>query len=348
MPELGIAIIGAGFIAGYHIEGLAGLEQAKVRVIASRTLASAQALAAKHGIAQATADITAALARPDIDAVIITTPDDTHEQIALAAAAAGKAILLQKPMAPTSTSCRRIIAAAADAGVSLEVSYMHRHFEETLEAERLLRDKVIGEVRSVRMRNATPGPDWADWFFDRRRVGGGVVLQLGVHGIDLIEHLFGEIVSVAARVKTLVPKRRLADGRLVTVENADSAWALYELASGVVASHEMSLIEVQGCDRFRLEIYGTAGTIWLRSERGRLAVFAPQALGRSDWITPDLPLPPPGRRQHQRWLDSLTGAAGSEGTAEAGLRGVRVAEAIARSSQAAGRAEPVKAEAVHA
>jgi predicted dehydrogenase len=348
MPQLGIAIIGAGFIAGYHIEGLAGVKEAAVRVVASRTLAKAQALADKHGIPHATADIAAALARPDIDAIIIATPDDTHEQIALAAAAAGKAILLQKPMAPTSTACRRIMQAADRAGVSLQVSYMHRYFEETLEVERLLREKVIGEVRSLRMRNATPGPDWADWFFDRQRVGGGVVLQLGVHGIDLIEHLFGPIVSVAAKVKTLLPERRLADGRLVKVENADSAWALYELASGVLASHEMSLIEAQGCDRFRLEIYGTAGTIWLRSERGPLAIFAPQALGRSDWITPDLPSTPLGRRQHQRWVDGLTRAIASDTTAEAGLRGVLVAEAIARSSKAAGRAERVQAGAAHA
>jgi predicted dehydrogenase len=348
MPQLGIAIIGAGFIAGYHIEGLAGVEAAAVRVVGSRTLAKAQALADKNGIPGATTDIAGLLARSDIDAVVITTPDDTHEEIALAAAASGKAILLQKPMAPTSLSCRRIMQAAARAGVNLQVSYMHRHFAEVVEAARLLREGAIGEVKSVRLRNATPGPDWADWFFNKRRVGGGVVLQLGVHGIDLVEHLFDRIVSVSAKLATLQPKRRLADDRVVAVENADSAWAVYELASGVVISHEMSMIEAQGCDRFRLEVYGTEGTIWLRSERGPLAVYAPQALGSSEWLTPALAVAPFGLRQHQRWIDSLTSGGASDASAEAGLRGVLVAEAMERSNAKAGRTMGVQVEATHA
>jgi predicted dehydrogenase len=341
MPQRGIAIIGAGSIAGYHLAGLAGVEGAIVRVVASPTLQKTQALAQKHGVADATSDVASVLARRDVDAVVITTPDDTHEEIALAAAAAGKAILLQKPMAPTSAGCRRIIAAAARAGVDLQVSYMHRHFEEIVEAARLMRDGVIGEVKSVRVRNATPGPDWADWFFAAKRVSGGVVQQLGVHGIDLVEHLFGPIAEASAWVRTLEPTRRLADGRVVNVENADSAWATYQLASGGVVSHEMSLIEKQGCDRFRLEIYGTTGTMWLRTERGPLAVYAPQWRGR-EWFVPPLPAPPFGQRQHQRWIDGLTGAAPPECTAIASLRGLLIAEAIQRSSDAGGHREAIE------
>jgi predicted dehydrogenase len=341
MPQRGIAVIGAGSIAGYHLTGLAGVEGAAVRVVASRTEQKARALAQQHGVADATSDVGSVLARHDVDAVVITAPDDTHEEIATAAAAAGKAILLQKPMAPTSAGCQRIIAAAARAGVDLQVSYMHRHFEEVVEAARLMREGLIGEVKSVRVRNATPGPDWADWFFAAGRVIGGVVHQLGVHGIDLVEHLFGPIAEASAWVRTLVPTRRLADGRVVKVENADSAWATYQLASGGVVSHEMSLIEMQGCDRFRMEIYGTRGTMWLRTERGPLAIYAPQWRGRSEWVVPPLPAPPFGRRQHQRWIDGLTGAAPPERTAQAGLRGLLVAEAIQRSSDAGGGCQAI-------
>ena len=77
---------------------------------------------------------------------------------------------------------------------------------------------------------------------------GEMILSTGLHGIDLVEHLFDRIVSVSAKLATLQPKRRLADDRVVAVENADSAWAVYELASGVVISHEMSMIEAQGCE----------------------------------------------------------------------------------------------------
>ncbi len=343
MKRVRIAIVGAGFIAGYHLAALAAIPQCSVQLIVSRGRGKADALARRFGVDQSSDDIEAALARPDIDAVVVTTPDDTHEDIAVQAAAAGKAILVQKPMATTSAACRRIIAAAERAGVDLQVSFMHRFFEETVLARSLLARQAIGQVTSVRVRNATPGPDWADWFFKRERVGGGVVLQLGIHGIDLIEHMIGPIAALGARTATLQPERPLADGRIARVENADSAWATYELAAGSFASHEMSMVEVAGCDRFRMEIYGTKGTMWLRTERGALALYAPEFVGHADWFVPELPAATPGVRQHQAWIDGLTGSAPRQETAAAGLRSLLVAEAIARSAEQGGRREAVEA-----
>ena len=340
MDRIGVAIIGAGFIADYHLAGLAEVPRAETRVIASRTLAKAQALAARYGVPIATDDIEAALARSDIDAVVITTPDENHEEHAILAARAGKAILLQKPMATTSASCSRIIAAAGESKVDLQVSFMHRYFEEVEAARKLLASQAIGTVTSVRIRNATPGPDWNDWFFKRDCVSGGAVLQLGIHGIDLIGYLIGNIAAVAARTATLQPRRKLRDGRTIDVENPDSAWCIYDLAGGSVASHEVSMIETGGCDRFRLEIYGSEGTIWLRSERGPLAIHAPR-LGYNDWHVPKLPDAPLGQRQHRHWIDSLIGDAPREETAVAGLRSLLVAEAVMRSADKQGCRELV-------
>jgi hypothetical protein len=98
----------------------------------------------------------------------------------------------------------------------------------------------------------------------------------------------------------------------------------------------MSRIEAAGCDRFRREIYGTAGTLWLRTERGRFAAFAPGRLGARGWFAPSLPEAAPGERHHRRWVQGLTGAAPREDTARAGLRGLLVAEAIARSAASGG------------
>jgi predicted dehydrogenase len=340
--RIGIALIGAGTIAEYHLAGLASVRQAAVRIVADRDPARATALAQRFGVADATDDIDAALARDDVRAAIVTTPDDTHEAMALRVAAHRKAILLQKPMSVSSESCRRIIAAAGAAGVDLQVSFMHRYFPEVAEARRLIAQGAIGAVTSLRLRNATAGPGWGDWFFRRDRVPHGAVAQLGAHGIDLIEHLFGPIVAVSARTATLCPTRRLDDGRVVAVENADSAWCTYDLASGIVASHEISMIEVRGTDRFRLEIYGQEGTIWLRSERGELAVYAPRRLDHAGWFTPALSPAPFGERQHRRWIDGLAGLAPPEDTAQAGLRGQLVIEAIFRSAAAGGAARLVK------
>jgi predicted dehydrogenase len=340
MAALGVALVGAGFIADYHLAALRPLPGVALRAIVSRDAARATAAAARHGVADSTTSLAEMLAREDVQAVVVATPDDTHESIAGACLRAGKAVLLQKPMATDSAACRRLIALAAATGADLQISWMHRHFEEVAAARDWIAGGAIGQVTSVRLRNATPGPDWGAWFFARDRVGGGVVLQLGAHGIDLVEHLFGPIATVSARTATLLPERRLADGTAVAVENADSAWATYRLAGGIVVSHEMSMVEAAGCDRFRMEIYGSAGTLWLRTERGRLAAFAPDRLGARGWFAPALPESPPGQRHHAAWIAGLRGAAAPEDTAGAGLRGLLVAEAIARSD-AAGSAEVV-------
>ncbi len=330
--QVRIGMIGAGFIAGYHLDGLRAAGGTEVRVIAGRSPAKVAALASRHGIADSVTDWRMVLARDDIDAVVITTPDDTHPQIAIAAAAAGKHILLQKPMARTSGECRRIIAAVEAADVHLQVSFMHRYFEEVVLARQLLADGAIGRPYSMRLRNATPGADWGAWFYQRARVGGGVVMQLGVHGIDLLRHLFGAIEAVSATTALMRSERTLADGSVVHPDNEDHALALYRFASGALASHEMSMSELAGCDRFTLEIYGERGTLWLRSGRGPLALFAPDHTGTRDWVLPVLAPREPGARQHQAFLDMLRGEAAPDDTPAAGLASVLVAEAIYRAS----------------
>jgi predicted dehydrogenase len=337
--EVGVGIIGAGFIADYHLGGLADVPAASVRVVASRTLAKARDLAARYGVPDATDDVSAAIRRPDIAAVVITTPDNTHEELAIEALRTSRAVLLQKPMAPTSAACRRILAVAAETGADLQVSWMHRHFAEVAAARALLAGGAIGRVTSVRVRNATPGPDWGDWFFRRDVVGGGVVLQLGIHGIDLVGHLFGRVAAVSARTATLLTERRLRDGRVVAVENPDTAYAVYEIEEGPLVHHEMSMIEPAGTDRFRMEIYGTEGVLWLRTERGLLASARK---GDETWTVHTLDEASLGRRHHQHWIDGLLGLRPKDPTGLDGLTGILVAEAIATSANRAGARIPVE------
>jgi predicted dehydrogenase len=335
-------LIGAGFIAGFHLAGIRDCGQAaQVRLVAARSKHKAQALAQTWGIESATDNWREILGRSDIHAVIIATPDHTHEAIACEVAQAGKAILLQKPMAGSVASCRRIIAAADAANIDLQVSFMHRHFEEVLAARQLLEQGIIGRLHSVRIRNATPGPDWGDWFFDPHQVGNGVIDQLGVHGIDLVQHLLGPIETVSARTATLLPERKLADGRVVAVNTIDTALASYALDGGrVLVTHEMSMIEAQGCDRFRLELYGDKGTIWLRTERGPLAIWAPHEYG-STWHVQPLAQAPLGARQHARWIAALQGQLAPENTAVEALAGMQVVEAIQASARRDSATVPV-------
>jgi UDP-N-acetyl-2-amino-2-deoxyglucuronate dehydrogenase len=329
---VGIGMIGAGFIADYHLHGLQTAGGARVRAVAARTLARAEAAAGRHAIPDVTSDWRQLLGRSDIDAVVVATPDETHCEIACAAAEAGKAILLQKPMGRTSEECRIIIQAACKAGVFLQVSFMHRYFEEVVRTRELLAEGKTGPVLSARMRNATPGPDWGDWFFSRDKVGGGVVLQLGVHGIDLLRHVLGEIECLTAVTALRKMARRLADGRVIHPDNEDHAFATYTFAAGPVASHEMCFSEVYGTDRFGLEIFCEDATLQLRGPRGPLAIYAPNVTGRDAWVTPDLPSEPFGARHHRTFLDMVRGRIAPDTTAEDGLATLLVAEAIYRSA----------------
>lgn len=346
--KVAVALIGAGFIADYHVGGLRAAGGAEIAALVGRRRETTEARAAALGIARVETEYRAVLDDPAIDAIVIASPDSTHERIAIDALDAGKAVLLQKPMALDSRQCRAILAAAACSAAPLSVSFMHRYFPEVIWLRDLMASGRLGAVHSVRLRNATPGADWADWFFRPGEVSGGVVMQLGVHGIDLCRHLFGEIGDVEARAATARPERRLADGRIVRTALEDTVAATYGLASGGMASHEMSYTEHAGCDRFRLELYTDAGTIWLRTERGPAAIFAPDATGEKAWVAPALDEVSPGQAHHRHWLDVVRGLAPADGTAEAGLRSIEVAEAIYEAARTGRRVPTIKAEQVEA
>ena len=327
-----IGIIGAGFISTYHIKGLqaAGAAVTAIAGLGRDVLAQR---AEEFGIPFYTEDYHVILDDPTVDAVVVATPDFLHMAHATDALRAGKPTLLQKPMARNSDECRKILEVADATGPPLYVSFMHRYFEEIEMLRALLAEQALGQVYSVRQRNATPGADWAAWFYDKTNVGGGVMLQLGVHGIDLLQYVFGQIMRVRATTALMIKERTLADGSIVYPNAEDFVVATYEFASGAVAVHECSYAEVAGTDRFRMEVYGAAGTAWLRTERGRLAYFAPDYLQRPGWFAPDIRTERIGYRQHSHFLDMLSGDAPHDGSDRDGLTSVLVAEAVYRAAR---------------
>jgi predicted dehydrogenase len=327
-PPFAAAIVGAGFIAEYHARGIRAVPGARLAALVGRDPARTRRRAEELGAERAETDLGAVLADPGIDGVVIATPDALHREMAVRALEAGKPVLLQKPMAMNAAECAEVLAAAARSGTPLTVSFMHRYFPEVRWLRALLAEGRLGRIHAIRIRNATPGADWAPWFYDAADVAGGVVMQLGVHGIDLVSHLAGRIEGVSAAMTTARPSRRLADGRQVETKLEDNVLARYRLAGGALVTHEMSYTELAGCDRFRLELYADHGTVWLRSEKGAAAICAPEVTGRAGWVIPDLPEEPPGRAHHAHWIDIAAGRAPADDTAAAGARTVAVAEAI--------------------
>ena len=137
---LRFGIIGAGSIAEYHVNGLRAAGSADVVAIAASSKESAQQAARRLGIQGAVGDWRELLAAPDLDVVVVATPDDTHREIACAALAAGLHVLLQKPMALTLTDCQTIADAARTSRGMLGVSFMPRYFSEIVHVRRLLSD----------------------------------------------------------------------------------------------------------------------------------------------------------------------------------------------------------------
>lgn len=327
LTRVRVGVLGSGSISAYHIRGLQDAGAAVVGLF-SRDGERVQAEARRHGVPMATTRYQDILDRRDIDAVVIATPDFTHAPMAVDAARAGKAILLQKPMARNRAECLEIIAAAEHAGVLLCVSFMHRYFPEIETIRRLLAEEALGSLAMVSQRNATPGADWAAWFYRKDQAAGGVVMQLGSHGIDLLRYLFGEIRAVQATTARTVHERTIAEGRVVVPELEDVALALYTFDSGLRGVHEMCYAERAGTDRFRLEIYGTRGTAWLRTERGPLAVHRD-----SGWVAPEIVPEDVGLRQHRHWLAMVRGEAPPDRSAHDGLAAVVIAEAIYRAAE---------------
>jgi len=330
-PPARLGILGAGSISDYHIQGL---QQAggDIKALFSLDLEGARRKALLYGIPTFSDRINELLNNPELDALVIATPDFTHAELAIAAARAGKAILIQKPMARNVTECQRILEACQENRVPCFVSFMHRYFPEIEVLQNLLANGSLGEICMVRQRNATPGAAWAEWFYRREMVGGGVAMQLGVHGIDLLRLLFGEIQSVKAATATIVKERRMENGRIIYPDNEDLALAIYRFDNGLFADHEMSYNEAAGTDRFRLEIYGSQATVWLRSELGR---FNLRRRG-GDWEQIDLSTEEVGLRQHRHFLAMLRGDSPHDHSDLDGLMSVRVVEAIYRSAESNG------------
>jgi predicted dehydrogenase len=329
---LRIGLIGAGSIAAYHIDGIRAAGD-HVHAIAAGSATSAEHASRRLGIPHACKNWKELLARDDLDAVIIATPDDTHEEIALAAITARMPVMIQKPLATTSASALRIVAAGRLAGVPVFTSYMHRHFPETAKwhavkagdsSEPALTS--VGQILSARIRNATPGPDWGDWFYDGAR-SGGVVMQIGIHGIDLVEHLIGPITEVTAMTALRRPERLLADGRLIHPTSDDHAFAIYRATGGVIVSHEMCFSEVAGTDRFLMEITSERAKIVFRGQHGPLAVNAGDG-----WKVIPVGECTAGATQHTLFSDMVRGELPHDASAIAGIQGLLVAEAINASA----------------
>jgi predicted dehydrogenase len=204
MAKLRYGILGSGFMGRTHAEAIRHLPNAELVAIAGGSRAAA--LAADYGAALCASD-EELIARDDIDAVIIATPQFAHAGQALAAAAAGKHLFIEKPMTTTVADADAIIAACAARGLALSVGYQQRYRPAPKAAQRLVREGAIGPVHTIQFTQVFQmftdpafGGDWS-WWSNPASVGH--ILAGGVHGIDLCRWLLGaEVTTVFGHSRT--------------------------------------------------------------------------------------------------------------------------------------------------
>jgi len=163
-----------------------------------RDRAKAEDYARRHGVPRAYDDARALVDDPDIDAVYIATPPDSHAPLALLVAAAGKPCLVEKPMARGYGECEAMIAAFAAAGVPLWVAYYRRALPRFLALRDLVRSGAVGQVTSVHLHvtdRLANGEAAANWRFDPATAGAGLFYDLASHCFDLLDFLFGPITD---------------------------------------------------------------------------------------------------------------------------------------------------------
>ena len=263
-----IALVGCGNIARAHWRGISyHAPLIEVTAVVDDDPERAAAMAERTGGA-AFSSLGDALGSGDFDAVDLMLPHDLHEQAAVEALAAGKHVVLEKPMAMDLESCDRILAAAESAGTVFMIAEQSQYWPDVIKAGEMIEAGAIGDVISARASFFDPlrldPADPIPWRFLLKRSGGGICIDGGAHWIRPLRMWFGEIDEVIA-----VTGRHIAN-----LEGESVAHALFRFSNGVTATFDALLTDSAVGPGDDFHITGTAGELVIeRGREGRLVLF---------------------------------------------------------------------------
>ena len=236
-----IAAIGHGDIAQrQHFVDLAELGgRARLVAIAGRDEASLAATAQQFGVADWYLDADELLTRDDIDAVMVLTPPNSHGDFAKRAIAAGKHVLVEKPLVMTFDEAAELLATLEAQQLEAPTTFLPLPDVETPEhtlVARLLADGIVGEPTSVECHRGHSGPTHADWFYRKALAGGGVLFDLGIYAVSAVVSLLGPARNVTALCSRRFDVRTLDDGTVVEPDVEDSALVNLRLDNNVAVT----------------------------------------------------------------------------------------------------------------
>jgi predicted dehydrogenase len=283
-----ITMLGAGLIGNFYTMTLLGQRSRdQVDVVCAVTEDEAQAFAQKYAIPRWTADMTKAVNDPDTELVVVALPNYLHKQAVLLAAQAGKPVLCTKPLGRNADEALEMLEAVEKAGI------FHGYLEDlvyppkTLKSLQSARSGSLGKILWTRSRETHGGPH-SDWFWNKELSGGGAIVDMGCHCIEISRNFIGKDVRPVEAVCW-------AATQVHPIDAEDNAVGLVRYENGALGQFEVSWNFRGGMD-LRDEISGTEGTIWLNhwlrtgfemfTSVGQGGYVAEKAEGDTGWIFP--------------------------------------------------------------
>jgi len=293
MKKLNIGLIGAGFMGKAHSLAYTAMPMffwpapaipvRKSIVDVTDEIAADAAL--RFGFEKSSSDWRSVIADPDIDIIDIATPNHLHADIAIAAAAAGKHIISEKPLARTGDEAKTMYEAVKSAGIVHMVAFNYRRTPAVALAKKYISEGAIGEILNFRgtyLQDWSADPDGPlSWRFQKKIAGSGSLGDIGTHVVDMARYLCGEITQVNTQLKTWVKSRPLQAGGVDKlgastkdstaprgeVDVDDEVLSLLEFQNGAIGSLEATR-NAHGRNNFlTFEIHGSLGSIYFNYER---------------------------------------------------------------------------------
>ncbi|MCG8308261.1 MAG: Gfo/Idh/MocA family oxidoreductase [Cytophagales bacterium] len=248
-----IAMLGTGFICDFYTSTLhAQRSEDRVVMVYSRSEERAKKFASKWNITHYSEQLSGAVDHPDVDTVIIGLPNNLHLEAVRAAAKAGKSVLCTKPLGRTAAEAKEMLEAVEKAGVFNgyleDLVYTHK----TLKALRSVKNGALGDILWVRSRETHPGPH-SDWFWNKDLSGGGAIVDMGCHCIEIARNFIGKDIRP-------VEVMCWADTQVKPIDAEDHGIGLVKYENGAIGQFEVSWNFRGGMD-LRDEVSGVEGTI---------------------------------------------------------------------------------------
>lgn len=286
---MNIAMLGSGFIARFYADSLHAQRRVdRLTTVYSRNEENAKRFAADYGLEKHTTTMKEAIEDPDVDVVLISLPNHLHKEAVLACAAAGKHVLCTKPLGRNAQEAKIMLDAVEKAGVFggyLEDLCYTPKFLKSMES---IAKGDIGNVLWAKSRETHPGPH-SDWFWDKEKSGGGAIIDLGCHCVEISRNFIGKNIKP-------IEVMCWAATQVHPIDAEDHAIGLVKYANGAIGQFEVSWTFRGGMD-LRDEVMGTEGTIWVNSflrtgfemfttGKGNDGYVAEKAESNTGWLFP--------------------------------------------------------------